>query len=276
MLYLDHEPPWKDAIGTLHYPTTREPRIVCLVPSITELLSELGLSQYIVGRTNFCIRPRHLTHTVPKVGGTKTPDLSLLRQIAPSHIILNIDENTQELHQEVKTFIPTIIVTHPCSPSDNVMLYHTLGGIFHRTAKAHYLAQKIREIIRIAEDKTSRLPAEQVLYLVWKNPWISISRDTYISQTLTTVGWHTPPKISKDRYPCLGDNLAVAIGETERILLSSEPYPFGERDRRQLAHLFPSIPVTRIDGSMTSWYGSRAILGLEYLYKLRQNISENI
>ena len=47
------------------------PRIVSLVPSLTELLCTLGLSGQIVGRTGFCIHPRDIVRQIPKVGGTK-------------------------------------------------------------------------------------------------------------------------------------------------------------------------------------------------------------
>ena len=36
---------------------TFSPRIVSLVPSVTELLIDLGLGPFVVGRTGFCIHP---------------------------------------------------------------------------------------------------------------------------------------------------------------------------------------------------------------------------
>ena len=49
-------------------------------------------------------------------------------------------------------------------------------------------------------------------------------------------------------------------------LLSSEPYPFRDKHIAELkALLGGATPVQLIDGEMVSWYGSRAIAGLEYL-----------
>src|ERR1700721_1332052 len=47
-----------DAAGQVHQAYEGEPRIVSLVPSVTELVCMLGLTQYLVGRTGFCIHPK--------------------------------------------------------------------------------------------------------------------------------------------------------------------------------------------------------------------------
>ena len=45
-------------------------RIVSLVPSQTELLHNLGVMNFLVGRTKFCIHPNEI-QAIPVVGGTK-------------------------------------------------------------------------------------------------------------------------------------------------------------------------------------------------------------
>jgi ABC-type hemin transport system substrate-binding protein len=59
-----------DALGVRHPPAGRDARIVSLVPSITELVCDLGLAPQLVGRTGFCIHPRATVKAIPKVGGT--------------------------------------------------------------------------------------------------------------------------------------------------------------------------------------------------------------
>jgi hypothetical protein len=66
------------------------------VPSITELVCELGLAEQLVGRTGFCIHPKEALKKIPKVGGTKSVNLRKLRELAPTHVIVNIDENKKE------------------------------------------------------------------------------------------------------------------------------------------------------------------------------------
>src|SRR5690606_20279262 len=97
-------------------------RIVSLVPSITELLCDLGLGPQLVGRTGFCIHPRDIVEHIPKVGGTKDVNIEKIRKLAPTHLVVNIDENEKPTVEELAQFVPNIVVTHPLVPRDNLAL----------------------------------------------------------------------------------------------------------------------------------------------------------
>ncbi|HZX28678.1 MAG TPA: helical backbone metal receptor, partial [Telluria sp.] len=124
-----------DAIGQAHA-SAPDARIVSLVPSITELLCDLGLASQLVGRTGFCIHPAGTVRAIPKVGGTKDVNLAKLRRLAPSHVVVNIDENEKPTVDEIARFVPHVVVTHPNAPRDNLDLVRLMGGIFCREEQA--------------------------------------------------------------------------------------------------------------------------------------------
>lgn len=257
-----HPPPTLvDAAGTVHEPAGDEARIVCLVPSITELICDLGLTEQLVGRTGFCIHPWDVVRTIPKVGGTKDVKLDRVRRLAPTHAVLNIDENTEQTATDLAEFVPHIVVTHPQGPRDNLELYRLLGAVFGADAAAQRLCAAFEEAYDEVADPTR--DHQNVLYLIWRDPWMTVARDTYISQTLALVNWHTQPGSGPERYPEV--DLASLSSTIDRVLLSSEPYHFHEHHRAEIASLVSGAEVTLIDGEMTSWYGSRAIQGLRYL-----------
>jgi ABC-type Fe3+-hydroxamate transport system substrate-binding protein len=255
------EPLLRDAAGTVHGVAGQKARIVCLVPSITELLCDLGLAEQLVGRTGFCIHPRAVVREIPKVGGTKDVKLERVREIAPTHVIVNVDENRRETADALAEFVPDVIVTHPCTPRDNLELYHLLGGIFGREAAADRLRDAFETAYRDAVAQTR--PHRRVLYLIWRDPWMTIGPDTYISQTLGLFNWQTVPDAPGERYPAV--DIGAMTGEVDRVLLSSEPYRFREKHVAEISAAMGGVEVTLIDGEMTSWYGSRAIRGLRYL-----------
>jgi ABC-type Fe3+-hydroxamate transport system substrate-binding protein len=267
--------PLVDAAGTRHLPAAAGARIVSLVPSITELICDLGLAAQLVGRTGFCVHPAATVRTIPKLGGTKDVNIERLRELAPTHVVLNVDENRRETAEELMHFVPHLIVTHPLAPRDNLPLYRLIGGIFDRYAEAEALCRRFEDAYAEVRAATRLLPRERVLYLIWKNPWMAVSRDTYIARTLGAVGWVTLPEASRARYPTVSFESQIAM-RAHRLLLSSEPYRFGERDIAGM-HELPALHdkrITLIDGEMTSWYGSRAIEGLRYLAKLRLALSK--
>jgi ABC-type Fe3+-hydroxamate transport system substrate-binding protein len=250
-----------DAVGTEHPVAGSDARIVSLVPSVTELLCDLGLASQLVGRTGFCIHPREVVRSIPKVGGTKDVDVDRIRELAPTHLVVNIDENRKKTVEELARFVPSVVVTHPLAPEDNLGLYRLLGGIFDRSAEAERLCDDFAAAY--ADLTAGPRPPARVLYLIWREPWMTVSPDTYISRTLALIGWETVPASAAERYPEV-DPAALA-GSVERVLLSSEPYRFREKHLAVVEALVPDARVTLIDGEMTSWYGSRAIAGLRYL-----------
>jgi ABC-type Fe3+-hydroxamate transport system substrate-binding protein len=265
-----------DAAGQVHQAYEGEPRIVSLVPSVTELVCELGLTKNLAGRTGFCIHPKAALRSVPKVGGTKTVDLDKVRQLAPTHVIVNIDENTKPTADALAAFVPKLIVTHPLAPLDNIALYRLLGGVFGREAQAEKLAASFTAAYEKLVAAQSAAVRHKVLYLVWKKPWMTVSRDTYISRTLALIGLDTVPEQATARYPDI--ELANIAGQAEIILLSTEPYSFREKHVAELRAL-PFLSGKRIelvDGEMTSWYGPRAIAGMDYLGALRRKLDTRI
>ena len=267
-----------DALGHDHRAAGSDARIASLVPSLTELLFDLGLGAQMVARTGFCIHPEPAVRDVAKVGGTKDVNLDRLRALAPTHVVVNIDENRRETVDEIRTFVPNVIVTHPCAPEDNLALYRLLGGVFGRLPQADALAAALHEGL----DALARAswPARRVLYAIWQDPWMTVSRDTYISRMLALVNWHTwpaaeampeacvdgdcsRPNAPDTRYPSFRWSDAL-VRELDAVLLSTEPYRFTETHVDALERQ-AGLPVRLVDGEMLSWYGSRAVAGVRYL-----------
>ncbi len=263
-----------------------------LVPSITELVCDLGLSDQLVGRTGFCIHPWETVRQVPKVGGTKDVLIDRVRALEPTHVIVNVDENPREVAAEIATFA-SVIVTHPLTPDDNLGLYRQLGSEFGRVEQAERLCGELEaELERL---RARAFGPQDVLYLIWRDPWMTVSPDTYISATLALIGWRTLPRPGMaaalteacsgssgeretdangqreldglQRYPEV--SLEDYAGRVDRVLLSSEPFHFKQQHLSEVRAHMPGAAVSLIDGEMTSWYGSRAIQGLRYLGALR-------
>jgi ABC-type Fe3+-hydroxamate transport system substrate-binding protein len=242
-------------------------RIASLVPSLTELLFALGRGPQVVARTGFCIHPRE-ARAVPKVGGTKDPDLAKLRALSPTHLVVNVDENRREDVDAAREFVPNVVVTHPLAPIDNLALFAMFGEAFDCRARAAALAARLQASLAGVQDAMRDVAPERVLYLVWRKPWMTVSRETYVSASLALVGWDTLPATAHARYPRVEDD-DPAWRDAGRILLSSEPYAFRKRDVQEMKERHGK-PVALVDGEWTSWYGVRAIEGLAALERYRR------
>jgi ABC-type Fe3+-hydroxamate transport system substrate-binding protein len=251
-------------------------RIASLVPSLTELVVELGLRAVLVARTGFCIHPADALHDVPKVGGTKDVNQVKLQALAPTHVLVNVDENRHDTVEAIRAWPnpPQIVVTHPNGPEDNLALVAQMVAHFGAHPGVGERAATLTQALRheLEQTQPSGRPPQRVLYLIWREPWMTVAPDTYIGRMLARIGWHTLPDVrggesGAARYPALqGDEPWLA--DVQQVLLSSEPYRFTEHHLDEAHRLCPNAQVRLVDGEMLSWYGARAVPGLRYLREI--------
>jgi ABC-type Fe3+-hydroxamate transport system substrate-binding protein len=242
---------------------------------------DLGLGEFLVGRTGFCIHPADAVKQIAKVGGTKDVNLGKIKKLSPTHVIVNVDENELPTVNALREFVPHVIVTHPQAPQDNLALIDqmitmasafAIDSIALRAILAR--AESLKRSINAHLQQHLALPhvAQPVLYLIWREPWMTVARDTYISRMLELIGWQTWPDVrggetGAARYPVLRSD-EPGLQNVQRVLLSSEPYRFGAEHLQEVGRWLPHAQVQLVDGEMLSWYGSRSVRGLDYLADL--------
>ena len=107
---------------------------------------------------------------------------------------------------------------------------------------------------------------QRVAYFIWRNPWMCAGGDTFINNMIEHMGW-TNVLSGKMRYPEIALQ-ELADKQVNKILLSSEPYPFKDAHIAEIKAVLPDAEVLLVDGEMFSWYGSRMLEATAYLRKL--------
>ncbi len=237
-------------------------RIISLVPSLTELLHDLHLSDQVVGITKFCVHPNHWKNEKTIVGGTKKFNFDIIDALTPDLIIGNKEENYSEGITRLKKKY-AVWMSDVNTFSDAIKMIRSLGEITNRDEQAQQLTQAIESGFN-AIQKTDR--PKSVLYFIWKNPWMVVGANTFIDAMLERIGFINCAS-ALTRYPVIEEN-TIAELKPEIIFLSSEPYPFQEKHIRQLEIQFPETNVFLVDGEYFSWYGSRLKYAPSYFSNL--------
>src|SRR5687768_6301677 len=84
-------------------------------------------------------------------------------------------------------------------------------------------------------------PPLNTLYLIWREPYMSIGGDTFIHHILERIGLKNVCA-DFDRYPELKESDITSLAP-DLILLSSEPYPFTDK---HIGELQVIVPQSRI------------------------------
>jgi ABC-type Fe3+-hydroxamate transport system substrate-binding protein len=251
-----------DPLGKQLEPGRTPLRIVSLVPSQTELLHTLGLRAEVAGITKFCIHPNSWFRSKPRVGGTKTVHIDLVRALQPDLVLANKEENMRDQVEALAAEFPTWS-SEIGTLEEAMTMIRNVGLLVNRVGEAEKLAATIEERFSALEPVFNNRPLTG--YLIWKGPWMTVGHDTFIHDMLEKLGVQNV-FADATRYP----ELSIAdLGRCEYLLLSSEPFPFKQKHIDELQEQLPNTRILLVDGEMFSWYGSRLLHSPSYFKTLR-------
>ncbi len=251
---------------TITYPPKR---IISLVPSQTELLFDLGLDKEVIGLTKFCIHPIEKFAERTKIGGTKKLNIEKIRSLQPDLIIGNKEENQREQIEELMQEFP-VWMSDIYTLEDAKQTILQIGELVDRSPEAAYL----NHLITAGFNDLQTLAVQnglnkKVAYLIWKDPYMLAGRDTFINNILALNGLSNVVK--EKRYPEIALNQLNEL-KPDLVFLSSEPYPFKEKHLEEIESILPDAKVMIVDGEMFSWYGSRLVKAVQYLFQLQKDL----
>ncbi|MFT4696938.1 MAG: iron complex transport system substrate-binding protein [Flavobacteriaceae bacterium] len=243
---------YKDQLNRTITLTDTPKRIISLVPSQTELLVDLGLKESLVGITKFCVHPKNLRKEIAVVGGTKNVHYDRIEKGKPDLIICNKEENTFEMVEDLQKIAP-VWVSNILTLEDSLEMILQLGKVLNTSEKASVLISEINSERKIFEAFVKNNSSKKVAYLIWKNPFMAVGKQTFINDILKLNKFENILENESSRYP---EITLERLKEAEVILLSSEPYPFKNEDVTELKKALQK-EVLLVDGEYFSWYGSR-------------------
>lgn len=274
-------------------PVSHPPRrVVSLVPSVTESLFDLSLGDRLVAVTDYCIHPASGVAGLPRIGGTKNPDVERIIALKPDLVMANREENRKEDVLALQAAGIPVWVTFPKTVSDAINLLWNIMHVFDepvmvpRVRLIEQTMDWVLGVTRAHEDVVCRVFAP-----IWLDPLMTFNADTYIHDLLRVCGG-TNVFAERDRvYPLkadLGQGEPYAtddarvggrdtryprvtleeVGQAQPdvVLLPSEPFAFTEAHVPLFANL--DIPAARsqrihlVDGSLLTWHGTRLAYAL--------------
>lgn len=262
-----------DASGVTMVLPANAGRIVSLVPSVTETLFALGLGARVAGVTDWCIHPRDLPARVARVRGTKNPDCDAIVALSPDLVLANHEENREIDVRRLRERGLTVWVDYPRTVVEAI---EHVRGLARLGADATLTAAVVAPV-EAALARTRSAPEHTPVrgfVAVWKDPWMTLSRDTYAHDLLAAAGIANVFAGAAERYPRVTLD-EIAAREPEIILLPDEPYRFTTDDAAALAHgPLAATPALRdgrvhvIDGTLPFWHGPRIAHALDLLGEL--------
>ncbi|HEX7133716.1 MAG TPA: helical backbone metal receptor [Iamia sp.] len=214
------------------------PRVVSLVPSVTETLVAWGRPP--VACTRFCEQP-----DIPHVGGTKRPRLAAIVELAPDLVVMCDEENRIEDHDAL---VGAGLAVHVASPRT----VDDVPGVLAALAEAVGADPPPSPMPRPAPPPG---PPRTAFVPIWARPWMTLNTDTYGASVLAAAGWVSAWADDPVRYPEVTVE-EVRARAVDAVLAPTEPWAFTADDLPDLEARF-GAPAVLVDGQDLFWWGVR-------------------
>ncbi len=248
-------------------------RIISLVPSLTELLHEMGLEKQLVGITKYCVHPIHYQSTKTKVGGTKKVKFDAIKELKPDFILCSKEENTEEMVQELEK-MATVYVSDVNTFEESLLLIRKLGIILHRRMQADRIVQKIKDRQQEFQSFLQGRKKYAVVYFIWAEPWMVAGGKTFINNMIKVAGF-TNAYEHLERYPEVKINrIRFSAHNPEVLMFSSEPYDFSDEEVYEVVRKNKNLLTIYVDGQYFSWYGSRLSKAFDHFKEIHKKLAE--
>ncbi|HEY1434308.1 MAG TPA: helical backbone metal receptor, partial [Thermoanaerobaculia bacterium] len=230
-------------------------RVVSLCPSITETIVAIGGLKALAGVTRYCTRPSGMLWGLPRVGGTKSPDIPRIIDLKPDLVFANAEENRREDVEALRAAGIEVDVTLPKTVAEVPGAIRQWGERLGTSGQAEEVAARIDSERQVLE---ARRPGRtfRYAYWIWKDPWMTISDDTYVADLIRLGGGENVYGRESVRYPTSHPTEALAR-EPQLHLFPSEPFPFAEEKHGALVERLFGSHTRRVfvDGDNYCWHG---------------------
>jgi ABC-type Fe3+-hydroxamate transport system substrate-binding protein len=250
---LPRDGPPRDDLGA-PVPVSRPAgRVVSLVPSLTESVA-LTRPAALAGATDWCTHPPGLD--VPRVRGTKNPNLAAITALRPQLVLANQEENRRVDVERLRAAGIPVWVT----------VIRTVDEAFASLRRMFTTALGWPEPdwLTAAERAWAAPPAgprRRAAIPVWRDPWMVVGSDTFAGDLAARLGLDNVYRTDPGRYPHVTLEDLVAR-RPDVVVLPDEPYPFSAADGPEA---FPGFRTALVEGRSLTWYGPSLLTARELL-----------
>jgi ABC-type Fe3+-hydroxamate transport system substrate-binding protein len=218
-------------------------RVVSLVPSLTESVAATR-PEALVAATDYCTHPGDLA--VPRVRGTKNPNVAQIVELRPELVLANKEENRRRDVERMREAGIPVWVTEIETVEQ---AFGSLRRVFEQAlgwGEPSWLTQ--------ARDAWATPPdgdPVRVAIPIWRQPWMVVGSRTFTSDLAGRLGLVNVFGDAADRYPKTTVE-EIAEKTPDVVVLPDEPYRFTADDGPEA---FPSLPCVLVEGRALTWYG---------------------
>ena len=249
-------------------------RIVSMAPNVTEMLFAIGLSEEIVGVTDFCDYP-DAARRKSRIGEYYNPNIEAVLSLAPDLVVATPDGyNIRERVERLSQSGISIFIVYPKKIDEIPETMLTLGKVVGKDDMAEQVVKNLRLRIEAVRQAVALIPAEErpkVFYEIGRDPLITAGPGNFVDNLISAAGGLNIASDASTGWPRYSVE-AVIIKEPDVIIVA--PHTSSKEDIAKTWRRYGTIPAVKngriytVEPDILLRSGPRIVDGLEELHRL--------
>ena len=233
----------QDQIGRTVKVPEQPRRIIALIPSLAEIVFDLGRGDLLVGATQYATEPSEAAH-LPRVGSYLHLDIERIVALQPDLCLAVRDGNPEHLIKRIeKLGIPVFAFDSQDLPEiiESVKL---MGNLLNSTDRAIEIIQQMQLKIDAVEKRVQNTKTRPgVFFQIDANPMVSAGQNTFIDRLITLSGGknYAAGSTTYPRYSWED----ILVMQPEVVIIASMAGGYTKEQLKEAWIKWPQIPAVK-------------------------------
>ena len=177
----------KDELGRSVEVPDHPHRVVCLAPSVVDIVYSLGAGEDVVAISDFTKYPKEALQK-PSIGLPLNPSIEAMVALHPDLVLGSGDMNTLESAGHLQRLSIPVFMVDPHGIEGIYGSILSLGGALNRETDAHTLVARLRTRVDAVKARVAGQPKVRVFMAIWYDPVMTIGKRAFISELIEAAG----------------------------------------------------------------------------------------
>jgi iron complex transport system substrate-binding protein len=221
----------QDELGRTMTVPDKPHRVVCLTPSVTDTVYELGAGEDVVGVSDYTKYPAEAMKK-PSVGQVLNPSLEAVVALHPDLAIGVGDLNTEVAVLKMERLGVPVFLVVPHGIGGIYRSIENIGKVLNREREAKQLVISLRGREETVRKQVSGKPAVRVLMPLSDDPVITIGKNAFLTELIAAAGGRSVTDDLAQDWPGISMEVILARQPDYLLLIEGSPMTIDELKKR--------------------------------------------
>jgi len=177
----------KDELGRTVEVPDHPHRVICLIPSVVDIMYSLGAGADVAAISDFTKYPKEALQK-PSIGLPLSPSIEAIVALHPDLVLGSGDLNVLESAGSLQRLGIPVFMVDPHGIDGIYASILSIGKALNRETAADTLVAQLRTRVELVKARVARKPKLRVLMAIWYDPVMTIGKKAFIGELIEAAG----------------------------------------------------------------------------------------